>query len=122
MGPVWDFDLSFRNSNYDYVNDPKYWRVKSGYWHNMLSIDSSTTEKLYSFWKENKHLFVNTLNSIDSLYTILYNAANNNFRRWNILQSTKYMYHPYAYTDYTKAIESLKIWITYRIKWLDSNI
>jgi hypothetical protein len=65
---------------------------------------------------------VNTVAVVDSIRNLLQNAAKNNFRKWNILQSTKYTYHRHAYDSYDDAVEDLKNWIDARIQWIDEAL
>ena len=60
--------------------------------------------------------------SIDSLQLSLNKAASNNFRRWEILLSTKYIYHRHSYNSYKDAVDDLKSWIQNRTKWIDREL
>jgi hypothetical protein len=122
MGPVWDFDLTFGSSNYAKVNSPENWYIKTGYWHTQLFRDTSIINMQRTFWNENKNLFQSTLKSIDSLQLSLNKAASNNFRKWEILQSTKYIYHRHTYNSYKDAVDDLKRWIQNRTKWIDREL
>ena len=126
MGPVWDFDIAFGiHSNSTRVN-PEGWHINIGYWYGRLFKDPQYASMSYEFWKENKTLILNSLNSIDSLTAALEKAAENNFRKWDILSDDQYMPYTYingkSYSSYGEATSDLKTWYKQRIDWIDSQI
>ena len=122
MGPVWDFDLSLGNYNIDNVNAPDRWYLTDSYWNRYVFSNKKITEARNSFWNNNKDIFNLTTNQIDSVYNLLQNAANNNFKKWNILESTTFIYHKKNYKYYREAIDDLKLWAEQRTKWINSQI
>ena len=122
MGPVWDFDLSFGSHTNETINNPENWYIKSGYWHSYIFKDSIANQARLDFYKENRDLLVGTIDVADSIRILLQDAAKNNFKRWNILNSTKYGFHRHAYDSYDDAVEDLKKWIRKRITWIDRHI
>lgn len=122
MGPVWDFDLAFGSHDNDQITQADKWYIKNGYWHSYIFKDSIANHSRISYWIENKALFVSTLDVADSIRSLLQNAARNNFKKWDVLQSTKYIYHRHAYNAYEDAVEDLKNWINARIQWIDKAI
>ncbi len=122
MGPVWDFDIAFGGQNDQKTDHPEDWHTKERYWNIYIFRDAFLQNKRNNFWIDNKSLFSGVLNKIDSLRTALQNAANNNFNKWNILQSTEYVYHSQSYSSYKDAAEDLKTWIRQRMEWIDSQI
>lgn len=122
MGPVWDFDIAFGSYSKESINQPDGWLIKKGYWHHNILKDSVVANATLNFWRENKHILFETINVADSMFSILNKAASNNFRRWNILQSTKYIYHRHSYSSYKEAVDDLKKWILNRYEWLDKEL
>ena len=122
MGPVWDFDLAYGGFDYEEANSPKNWYTRNTYWHSFLFKDSLLKNHSDVFWTKNHKTFQSTLNSIDSIATLLHDAAHNNFKRWNILTSTTNHWHPKAFSSYDEAIADLKKWIVNRIEWIDFQI
>lgn len=131
MGPVWDFDLAFGGHANElpfdeYANlgrlEPKGWYTNVFYWNNYLFKDSIFSTETSRFWTENKKIFYDIPNYVDSLTAALCLAAINNFKKWDILQSTKYIYHRHAFNAYEDAVEDLKKWINERILWIDKEI
>jgi hypothetical protein len=130
MGPVWDFDLSFGGHSNELAFEeyadihrlpPEEWYIKHFYWNKYLFKDSVICSATKQFWLNNKDEFVRVEKTIDSLYMLLENAANNNFKRWNILKNTDFAYHLKGYDSYNDAVEDLKNWIRKRIIWIDEQ-
>ena len=122
MGPVWDFDLAFGSYNNESINSPQNWYIKDSYWNHLIFRDSIMNDSRINYWKTNKIYFENILSIIDSTSTSLRSAAQNNFKKWPILQSTKSIYHNHSYPTYNDATDDLKEWIKQRIEWINSNI
>lgn len=131
MGPVWDFDLAFGGHANELPFDeyenlgrlgPKGWYTNVFYWNNYLFKDSIFSTETKQFWIENKNFFYDIPNHVDSLAAFLHLAAKNNFKKWDVLQSTKYIYHRHTYNTYEEAVEDLKKWINERIQWIDKAI
>lgn len=122
MGPVWDFDLAFGGHADKELDQPQNWHFKNAYWNYYLFKDSMIQQLCHDFWVNQKDYFSSTLNTIDSIQSYLNSAASNNFKRWNILSSTSYNFHPFAYSNYNNAIVGLKKWISQRLLWIDSNL
>ena len=122
MGPVWDFDLAFGGSSNEIIALPESWHIKQAYWNTFLFKDSTFVHNTLNFWTNNKEQFKALFRSIDSLNVVLQDASKNNFKRWNILTSTKLVWHRNAYNTYNDAVNDLKKWIEQRISWIDSQL
>ena len=121
MGPVWDFDVSFggyanKGSDFSYN-----WYIKNYYWNSYIFRDSLINQMNQQFWLEKREFFSSILQNIDSLHSFLQKAAQNNFRKWDILSSTKHRLHLNSYNSYDDAVYDLKNWITERLLWIDSQ-
>lgn len=130
MGPVWDFDLAFGGhanelpfEEYENLSrlEPQGWYTNTFYWNKYLFRDSLYSDAIKQHWLKNRDTFCNVLSSIDSIATKLHSAAKNNFKKWDILNSTKYKYHPKSFNSYNDAIEDLKDWIQKRILWINQQ-
>lgn len=121
MGPVWDFDLSFGGHSNESFNVPQGWYIKLGYWNKYLFKDLVMSNAVKQFWQDNKTVFASAVDSIETIAEKLQYAATNNFKRWDILNSTAYDYHMNAFETYDDAIEYLKAWTQKRIEWIDAR-
>ena len=122
MGPVWDFDLAFGNHSNQAINTIDKWYIRNNYWHSYVFKDSIAELYRSDFWCQNRNQIVSVVETADSIYTLLHDASINNFKKWNILKSTSYIYHLYSYDSYKEAVDDLKKWILNRVYWIDSEI
>lgn len=123
MGPVWDFDLSLGNIHPDiHEFTDKAWRIRKSYWNKHLFKDSTFQEDIREYWKNNRKTFIQMSDSVKYYGKQLNEPAKNNFKRWNILSSTKNTWHIKAYQNYNEAVEDLSSWMQSRVKWIDSNL
>ena len=122
MGPIWDFDVAFGNYLIDSRNPPTDWWIRSAYWNIYLFKSKFFKEMVTAFWKENSPLFATLLDSIEVQRQFLEKAAQNNFKRWNVLEKTASWAMPKAYHSYNEAVDSLKTWLEERIEWINSQI
>ena len=122
MGPVWDFDVAFGNYEIESLNTPANWHIRGKYWNKYLFQSTYFKEQSNAFWKDNSALFETILDSIETQRQFLENAAQNNFKRWDVLEKTATWAMPKAYHSYNEAVDSLKVWLKKRIEWINSQI
>lgn len=120
MGPVWDFDLSMGGHPTIYTSDK--WHIRRAYWNPYLFQDSVYFYQNRKFWIEQKESFLSVLNTADSVKSVLQKAAENNYKRWDILESTSCVYHNKAYQSYNEAVDDMKDWLQKRMLWIDEHI
>lgn len=133
-GPMWDFDLSFRNSDFcngaliegwsfaeecdfDYFPPPMFM-------FNMMN-DSIFWKEVRCRWNDLRDglLTSDSLNyTIDTWVTELNGAVDRNFERWPILGNYVWP-NPWPIAqNYPEEIEQLKTWIAGRLLWMDENL
>ena len=71
-------------------------------------------------WFSEHQLFEAVLDSIDKTSVRLKKAAENNFKRWDILGLVK-SWLLESYESYDDVVDDLKDWIVKRIQWIDSQ-
>ena len=123
MGPLWDFDLSSGNVDFNAAGEPKGWWVrKNAEWINHLFQDPAFRAKVYARWRALKSTQIDTLLPfIDDTARALEASQRENFRRWDILDS--YVWPNRVVTgSYAGEVKYLKDWLRARIKWMDSQI
>ncbi|MBL7751390.1 MAG: CotH kinase family protein [Chitinophagaceae bacterium] len=135
-GPVWDFDLGFRNADYcsgaavdgwsfrfNTICRDDYWLVP--FWWDRLMTDSSFSSSLRCRWK---NLRAGSLNEqrlfflIDSVNALLGEANVRHFQRWPILGQYIWPNPSPIPTTYAGEITTLKQWLGQRLAWIDQNI
>lgn len=122
MGPIWDFDISMGNCDYSVSKNPDSWYTRNGAWMIRLAQDPTWNFKWRAKWaairnKEVKQLFTD----IDNYSAYLKLSAEQNFKRWPILD--QYVYpNAVVLGTYDKEVAYLKDFMTKRVAWIDANI
>ncbi len=132
MGPVWDYNLAFGNANYDNAQYTEGWQkdwydpdhTDIPFWWDRLLSDDTFSSKLAERWQElrSTHLHeINILGILDSLYSVLGEAQERNFRRWPVL-GTRDWPNAYVGNTYEDEVAYLEEWLFERLRWMDENI
>jgi subtilisin-like proprotein convertase family protein len=135
-GPVWDYDIAFRNA--DYCDGQLYtgWAYQFGnvcgtdpsqipFWWTRFLQDSNFTSLLKCRWLQLRAtIFNNTYiqNYTDSVSNYLAAAQVRNFDTWPILGTYVWPNPSPIASTYSGEISNLKIWLQNRINWLDNNM
>lgn len=136
-GPVWDYDLAFRNANYCSGSDITGWAYRFNYvcpgdgaglipfWWDRLMTDTAFKSNLRCRWKAlrqtvigDAHLF----QLIDSVVNLTAEARQRHFQRWPVLGQYVWPNPSPIPADYSGEINALKQWISQRMAWIDSNL
>ncbi|MFZ4058055.1 MAG: CotH kinase family protein, partial [Ferruginibacter sp.] len=135
-GPVWDFDLAFRNANYCSGSDTSgwawqfndvcagdYWQVP--FWWQRFNNDTAFTRTVLCRWKALRtsslsDARIETL--IDSVVNLTTTARTRHFQKWNTLGYYVWPNPQPIATSYTEEIQLLKTWIHNRIQWIDGHL
>jgi hypothetical protein len=121
MGPVWDFDISAGNVNYNPIVNPDLWWVGNAPWYARLFQDPAFTKAVIARWKQVKATQLDTLPAfIDQTAAYLNQSQQNNFQRWPILGEAVWPNSEVA-GSYQGEVDFLKSWLTQRIAWMDSQ-
>lgn len=135
-GPVWDYDLGYRNANYCEGSTLSGWSYQFNnvcnndtwlvpFWWERLMQDQGFKSSLYCRWKQlrqtslsNEHInFI-----IDSVNNLLVEAQQRHFLRWPILGQYVWPNMQPIPATYAAEITTLKQWLAGRIDWIDNNI
>jgi subtilisin-like proprotein convertase family protein len=136
MGPVWDFDLAYRNADYCAGDNYTGWAYNFGnvcpddswqvpFWWNRMLEDSSFVTILNCRWQNLRMTTldtVNLFNTIDNYVSILQQGQQRNFYQWPILGIYVWPNPAPIPITWQGEIESLKKWLRNRIEWLDMNM
>jgi hypothetical protein len=136
-GPVWDYDLAFRNADYCDGSKLSGWAYQFNYvcpgdgaglipfWWNNFMNDTAFKSDLRCRWKQ---LRTTTLSEthfnslIDSVFNLVNEARRRHFQRWPILGQYVWPNAQPIPTTYEGEIATLKNWIASRLQWIDENI
>jgi hypothetical protein len=127
IGPVWDLHSAFGNSYYGNGGLAEGWRIHSEhrpfYWYRLLADSSFLRDLRRRWWSVRATVLADTvlLSRIDSLATLIGEARERNFLRWNVMgiwQSP----NSYVGLSYEDELLFLKRWLQDRLAWIDAHI
>jgi hypothetical protein len=136
-GPVWDYDLSFRNADYCSGSDITGWAYRFNsvcpgdgaglipFWWERLMTDTAFLGELNCRWKmlRKTTLSIERINTlIDSVSNLLSESQQRHFTKWPILGIYVWPNPKPIASSYKEEIALLRSWITSRIGWIDDNL
>ncbi|MGC1616878.1 MAG: CotH kinase family protein [Candidatus Acidiferrum sp.] len=122
MGPVWDFDISSGNVNYNPIVNPTVpWMQVHASWYVRWLQDQGFKADLTAQWNalKNNGVFDQWIASINQEAATLQQSQANNFSRWP-MQGIKVWPNPEAAGSYSAEVAYLTNWLNLRIAYLDS--
>lgn len=135
-GPVWDYDLAFRNANYCNGSDVTGWAYQFNLncpddyfqvplWWYQFAKDSAYQSSLRCRWKQLRQgslsdARINTL--IDSVVTLTAEARQRHFQRWPVLGQYIWPNPQPIPVSYDGEINALRAWLDARINWISKAI
>lgn len=131
MGPVWDYDIAFGNSNTDFLNYEAWCCLATEYnyvynnWMCILMEDEAFVERLRTRYNEIKdELYDCFMDSIDYAEEHIAPSADANFEKWDILpyQVGLEPYFVTEYDTYEKQVQFLRDFIKMRMDWIDLQL
>jgi CotH kinase protein/Secretion system C-terminal sorting domain len=135
-GPVWDYDLAFRNADYCSGSNPGGWSYQFNticnkdfwlvpFWWNRFMQDTAYTSSLRCRWKQLRQTSLSNARInflVDSVNTLLSESQQRHFQRWPILGQYIWPNAQPIPTSYAGEISTLKEWLSDRLTWIDINI
>ena len=121
MGPVWDYDISSGNINYNGNETTDGFWIKNATWYSRLFEDPNFVTKVksrFNYFYNNRDLFQEHINS-NSLY--LNQSQERNFYKWPILGTYIWPNNVY-FSTYDEEVIYLKEWLDERLEWLNDNL
>jgi hypothetical protein len=136
VGPPWDYDLGWGNSNYCDGSVVEGWGYNFNmacndtymvpfWWKKLMTEDTLFQKKVACRWKEYRTTVLDTttlFNYIDQQVLVFQNCVNRNFNRWPILNTYVWPNPAPQPANYAGEILELKAWIRNRYNWLDANL
>jgi len=118
MGPLWDFDLAFGNTDYADTQYYQGWWVRFNPWYERLFQDPAFTQMVkdrFTYFKNNEDLIIQ---KIDMYAEKLKWAQAENDQKWQTIG--KYVWpNPVIYDTYQEEVDHLKNWYLARMQWLE---
>ena len=121
MGPVWDYDISLGNINFNNNETTDGFWIKNATWYARLFEDPNFVSKVksrFNYFYNNKNIF---LEQIDSSALSLSQAQARNFSTWPILGTYVWPNNVY-FPTYNEEVVYLKEWLNERLEWLNENL
>lgn len=133
MGPVWDFNLAWRNADYCNSEASNGWAYRVTdfcatdipFWWKKLMMDAQFKNQLKCRWTELRNTFLDTafiFNYIDSVTLLLGDASVRHFNQWPILGIYVWPNPAPLANTFQDEIDNMKLWITNRVAWIDANL
>jgi len=122
MGPIWDFDISSGNVNYDAIVDPTIpWVQTQSSWYAQFFSDPSFKASARQQWNalKNNGVLSSWLASISAESATLEQTQRNNFERWP-MQGIRVWPNPEANGSYDGEVSYMLDWIRLRMGYMDS--
>ena len=135
-GPVWDYDLAFRNADYcdgsfstgwayqfNKVCEGDYFQIP--FWWDRFMEDTAFKSRLLCRWKDVRQNVLSNARIdqlIDSVYNLVAEAQQRHFEQWPILGQYVWPNASPIPTTYAEEISTLKTWVAGRLSWIDNNL
>ncbi len=122
MGPVWDFDVSSGNVNYEPIIDPTTpWTTTHGVWYTQWFQDPGFKAAATQQWNalKNNGVLSSWIASIPAEAATLEQSQANNFGRWP-MQGIRVWPNPEAVGSYNAEVNYLVDWIKLRMGYMDA--
>jgi len=119
MGPLWDFDLAFGNTDYMERGPEGFW-IKNSEWFSRLMEDPAYVNRVKERFDYFYSRLPDIMNEIDETAQYLNRSMIANENRWH----TFYSYskpNVEIWGSYQNEVQSLKEWLKTRMEWLKSE-
>lgn len=135
-GPIWDFDLAFKNADYCDGSLVSGWAYKFNYvcpgdgaglipfWWDRLMLDTAFVSSLRCRWLDLRKTVLSEQNInrlIDSADALTTEARSRHFAKWN-LSGLQWWRGANPIRSYEEERDAMKLWIKQRAEWIDFNL
>lgn len=136
MGPLWDFNLAWGNSNYCQGSEISGWEIDFNnfcggdnwvnpfWWNRMVRDDPDFANALKCRWEALRQGPLHTdsmMVYVDAQAGLLAESQVRNFERWPIL-GTYVWPNNFVGPSYASEVDYMKDWIRDRMNWMDANM
>lgn len=121
MGPLWDFDLAFGNTDYNNSMDPTGFWIKNAAWISRMFEDPSFTRLIRERFDEIYNNKTVIYKYIDENADYLEYSVIENNSVWKTLHTSTWP-NNYVWESYENEINKMKDFIDIRLDWLNENL
>lgn len=131
MGPMWDFDIAYGNSETDYENYSAWCCLATEFdyvsenWICALMEDEEFVALFRNRWNDVKDkLYSSSIDAVNNASDLVAPSAKYNFEKWRTLGERVTLQPDFMaeYDTYEKQIEYLKSFIENRFNWIDGQL
>jgi hypothetical protein len=119
MGPIWDFDLAFGNTDYNERGPEGFW-IKNSDWFSRLFDDPAFVEQVKERFDYFYAHMPEIMREIDATGQYLKYSMAANEDRWHSLYNYS-VPNVEIWGSYQNEVQSVKDWLTKRMEWLKSQ-
>lgn len=123
FGPLWDYDLTIGNVNYDGGDATAGWQIRSSPWYARLWQDPAFVQRVKLRWQQirNDGTLSGWRSSILARWDYMSVEQRRNFERWPIL-TTWVWPNRVVPGSYDGEMAALQAWLSARTNWLDEQL
>lgn len=125
FGPVWDYDITFGNVNYDNCDMISEWHARTrAPWYQQFFSHPEFENMVKDRWNElrgNELSDANINTFIDNMAEKINVSQYYNFQKWPILNMQVWP-NPIVTGSYQGEVNYLKTWIKNRLSWMDPQL
>ena len=121
MGPVWDFDISLGNINYNGNDNPEGFWMTSSVWYSRMLQDPEFSSMVKERYKAMRIHMTDVIININNNAAYLKWSMIENNNKWNTLYHETWP-NDAIWGSYSNEVQYLKNWMQARLNWLDKAI
>jgi hypothetical protein len=123
FGPLWDFDITLGNVNYDGADATAGWQIRPAPWFTRLWQDPAFERRVKTRWQQLRSdgTIAAWRQSILTRWDYMSVEQRRNFERWPILNTWVWP-NRIVPGSYDGEMAALQEWLAARISWLDTQL
>jgi hypothetical protein len=123
FGPLWDYDITIGNVNYDNADNTTGWHTARSPWFARLMQDPAFVQRVKLRWQEirNNGILTEWRKQIITRWDYMSAEQRRNFARWPIL-STWVWPNRVVPGSYDGEMAALQEWLSARTNWMDEQL
>lgn len=120
MGPLWDFDISLGNTNYNGLQPPQNFWIKNSIWYKRMFLDPefvTQVKQRFDYFYSRRNDILNEINSKSSM---LHWSIIENNNKWGTLYTPTWPNYA-VWGSYDNEVMYMKNWFNTRFEWLKTE-
>jgi hypothetical protein len=123
FGPLWDYDITLGNVNYDGADAPAGWQIRGAPWFTRLWQDPNFVQRVKLRWQQirNDGTLRGWRSNLLTRWDYMSVEQQRNFGRWPILNTWVWP-NRVVTGSYDGEMAAMQEWLTQRTSWLDDAL